>query len=106
MIDFIHVANGICPVGQHRVKRLLPAIAALGQPDVSHAQDRTGPGGSDGVPGGFGGVGAAGRRGPPEGSVGKLVDLPPGLLLEPVVMPALRRVVVEMTHLVIHAGHT
>ena len=36
------------------------------------------------------GVAAPGRRGPPEGAVGELIDRPPRLLLEPVVMPALR----------------
>jgi hypothetical protein len=39
MMDFIHVANGICPAGQHRVKRLLPAIAAIRRPDIFYAQD-------------------------------------------------------------------
>src|SRR5206468_9071591 len=42
------------------------------------------------VAGGFGVVAAPGRRGPPEGAVGELIDAPPRLLLEPVVMPALR----------------
>jgi len=32
------------------------------------------------------------------GSSGRLVDLPPGLLLEPVVVPALRHVFAKMTH--------
>jgi hypothetical protein len=43
-----------------------------------------------GVAGGFGVVAAPGRHGASEGPAGQLVDLPPGLLLEPVVMPALR----------------
>ena len=42
----------------------------------------------DGVPGGFGGVGAPGRGGPPEGAVGELVDRPFRVLLEPVVVAA------------------
>jgi hypothetical protein len=45
----------------------------------------------DGVARGFGGVLAAGRGGPPEGAVGELVDLPAGVLLQPVVMPTLRQ---------------
>src|SRR5690242_2722277 len=45
--------------------------------------------GSDGVPGGFGGVVASGWGGPAEGSVGELLDVPPGLLLEPVIMTTL-----------------
>ena len=49
-----------------------------------------GPGALDGVPGGFGDVLAPGRDGPAEGAVGKLIDVPPGVLLEPVVVPALR----------------
>src|SRR5262249_20856529 len=44
----------------------------------------------DRIPGGFGVVAAPGRGGPPEGPVGKLIHCPPGLLLEPMVMPALR----------------
>ena len=44
----------------------------------------------DRIPGGFGVVGAAGRGGPAEGAVGKLVDLPLGVLLEPMVVTALR----------------
>ena len=47
-------------------------------------------GGLDRVAGGFGIVAAPGRGGPPEGAVGKLIDRPSGLLLEPVVMPAFR----------------
>jgi len=46
----------------------------------------------DGVPGGFGVVGAPGWGGPAERPVGQLVDLPAGLLLEPVVVSALRTV--------------
>ena len=49
----------------------------------------------DGVPGGFGVVAAPGRGGPPEGAVGELVDLPPGVLLEPVVVAALRAAVTQ-----------
>src|SRR6185437_1261322 len=49
-----------------------------------------GPGGSDGVPGGFGGVGPSRWCGPPEGPVGELVQCPPGVLFEPVVVTALR----------------
>src|SRR5438034_8619136 len=43
----------------------------------------------DGIPGGFGVVGAPGRGGPPERPGGQLVDLPARLLLEPVVVAAL-----------------
>src|ERR1700733_12183206 len=45
---------------------------------------------SYGVAGGFGGVLAAGRAGPAEGARGELLDFPPRILLEPVLMPALR----------------
>src|SRR5690242_2805824 len=45
--------------------------------------------GSDGVAGGFGDVVASGWGGPAEGSVGELLDVPPGLLLEPVIMTTL-----------------
>src|SRR6266702_4386007 len=51
--------------------------------------------GSDGVAGGFGVVAAPGPGGPAEGAIGELVDLPPGLLLEPVIMPALRTPVAQ-----------
>jgi hypothetical protein len=51
--------------------------------------------GSDGVAGGFGVVGASGRGRPPEGPVGQLVHSPPGVLLEPMVMAALRACVAE-----------
>src|SRR5205807_233928 len=44
----------------------------------------------DRVAGGFGAVAAAGRGGPPEGPVGELVDLPPGVLLEAMIMTAFR----------------
>jgi len=56
---------------------------------------------SDGVPGGFGGVGAPGRGGPPEGAVGELVDRPVRVLLEPVVVAALRLLSVILTHMTI-----
>src|SRR4029077_12503530 len=46
--------------------------------------------GSDGIAGGFGVIGAAGRSGPPERPVGKLVYLPLGVLLEAMIMTALR----------------
>ena len=46
--------------------------------------------GSDGVAGGFCGVGSAGRGRPREGAVGKLVHSPLGVLFEPVVVTALR----------------
>src|SRR5690349_3580985 len=45
---------------------------------------------SDGVFGGSGGVLAAARGGPGEGPVGVLFDVPAGVLLEPVLVPALR----------------
>jgi hypothetical protein len=48
--------------------------------------------GLDRVAGGFGVVAAAGRGGPAEGPVGELVHVPPGVLLEPMVMAALRAV--------------
>src|SRR4051812_22918631 len=44
----------------------------------------------DRVAGGLSGVAPPGGSRPAEGPVGKLVCFPPGLLLEPVVMPALR----------------
>src|SRR6266516_684275 len=53
----------------------------------------------DRVAGWFGVVGASGRRGPAEGPVGKLVHRPLRVLLEPVVVPALRRVFLRTTHL-------
>src|SRR5262249_2910095 len=46
-------------------------------------------------PGGFGGVGAAGRGGPAEGPVGKLVHSPPGVLLEPMIMATLRAAITK-----------
>src|SRR6185312_15717100 len=49
----------------------------------------------DGVPGRFGVVAASGWGGPAEGAVGELVDGPAGLLLEPVVMTALRAAVAQ-----------
>src|SRR6185437_16662811 len=50
---------------------------------------------SYGVPRGFGGVGTPGRGGPPKCPVGELVDLPFGVLLEPMVVAALRAGVTE-----------
>src|SRR3984885_13087265 len=50
---------------------------------------------SDGVPGGFGGVLASGRRGPPEGRRGRLFDLPARVLLEPVVPAAFRAAITQ-----------
>ena len=44
----------------------------------------------DGVAGGFFGVLAAGGGGPPDAPVGQLVNLPSGVLLDPVIMTALR----------------
>src|SRR5262249_16723091 len=49
----------------------------------------------DGIAGGFGVVAAPGRGGPPEGSVGELIHRPPRLLLQPVVVPALRTPVAQ-----------
>ena len=49
----------------------------------------------DRVAGGFGGVGPPGWGGPAEGAVGELVHCPPGVLLEPVVVAALRAGVAE-----------
>src|SRR5438046_6287195 len=54
-----------------------------------------GPSSSYGVPRGFGGVGTPGGGGPPEGAVGELVDLPLGVLLEPVVVATLRAAITE-----------
>ena len=54
------------------------------------AASRRGRPGSDGVAGGFGVVAAPGRGGPAECPVGKLVHLLPEVLLEPMVMTALR----------------
>src|SRR5437868_6232043 len=50
---------------------------------------------SYGIPGGFGGVPATGRGGPPERAVGELVDCPARVLLEPMVLPALRAAVTQ-----------
>ena len=55
-------------------------------PTLSRSRDRVH--GSDGVAGGFGVVAAPGRGGPAEGAVGELVDVPAGVLLEPVVVAA------------------
>src|SRR5438477_10190259 len=49
----------------------------------------------DRVAGWFGVVGAPGRGGPPEGPVGELVDRPLRVLLELVVMPALRAAITQ-----------
>src|SRR2546430_7191015 len=49
----------------------------------------------DGVAGRFRVVAAPGRGGPAEGAVGELLDLPPGLLLQPMVMPALRTAITQ-----------
>src|SRR5580693_5081477 len=48
---------------------------------------------SDGVARGLGGVLTAGRGGPAEGARGDLLDFPAGILLEPVLVPALRAAV-------------
>src|SRR5271156_2414346 len=50
---------------------------------------------SGGVPGRFGGVLPSGGRGPGESPVGVLLHVPPRILLEPVLMPALRRAVTQ-----------
>ncbi len=62
--------------------RQLADIVAAGQSAISRWLD--------GVAGGFGVVAASGRCGPAEGPVGELVHLPPGVLLEPMIMTALR----------------
>src|SRR5207302_9259806 len=49
----------------------------------------------DGVAGGFGVVGAPGRGGPPEGPVGELLDRPLGVLLEAMVVTALRAAITQ-----------
>ena len=53
-------------------------------------RSRRPPARSDGIPGRLGVVAPPGRGRPPEGAVGELLDLPPGLLLEPVIMATLR----------------
>ena len=60
------------------------------RPVAARASGSSGSARLDGVPGGFGGVGPPGRGGPPEGAVGELVHFPSGVLLEPVVVTALR----------------
>src|SRR5271167_1817436 len=50
---------------------------------------------SNGVAGWFGGVLPSRWGGPPEGGVGELVDMPPGVLLEPVVAAALRTAITQ-----------
>jgi hypothetical protein len=50
---------------------------------------------SDGVAGGFGGVLAVGWGGPPEGGVGELIGRPPWVLLEAVVVAALRAAITQ-----------
>src|SRR5215472_14876365 len=50
---------------------------------------------SDGVAGGFGGEGPAGRGGPLERPVGELVDRPARVLLEPVIPAALRAAIAQ-----------
>src|SRR5207245_5113703 len=55
----------------------------------------------DRIPGGFGVVAAPGWGGPAERPVGELVDGPAGLLLEPMVVPALRLLSVILTHMTI-----
>ena len=73
-------------VGKHEdcgVERRIvaPPTVPPGEPGL-HDRVR----GSDGVAGGFGVLAAPGRGGPAEGAVGELIDGPPGLLLEPVVV--------------------
>src|SRR5690348_1749734 len=75
-----------CPVSISRTARR----AALASDSGSGARDGLGSFCLDRVPGGLGVVAAPGRGGPPERPVGKLVHLPLGVLLEPVVMTALR----------------
>jgi len=67
-----------------------PGAPLAGRPDPEGWRAFLGGfGPSDRVPGGFGGVGTAGRGGPPEGPVGQLVRLPARVLLEPVVARAI-----------------
>ena len=70
------------------LSRPVPALSPLSFPAC-------GLGRSDGVAGGFGGVLPSGWGGPPEGAVGELIDLPPGVLLEPMVMPTLRTAITQ-----------
>src|SRR5712691_8510620 len=49
----------------------------------------------DGVAGGFGRVLASGWGCPSEGAVGELIDVPAGVLLEPVIVPALRAAITQ-----------
>ena len=65
--------------GTHRL-RLAGGLARLG-----------------GVPRGLSRVLTTGRGGPPECAVGELVDVPAGVLLEPVVVAALRAAVTQAT---------
>src|SRR5450432_759095 len=60
---------------------------------------------SDRVAGGFGGVAPPGRSRPPERSVRELVHLPPRLLLQPMIMPALRARVTQARPAVRLIGH-
>jgi hypothetical protein len=87
-LDHLSSPVGPCeatPMGSISAGRHLPVPAGCGSGFRVFGLRRL-----DGVPGGFGGVGAAGRGGPPEGAVGELVHFPSGVLLEPVVVPALR----------------
>ena len=52
-------------------------------------------GSSDGVAGGLGGVLPSGWGGPAEGAVGELVEVPPGVLFEPMVVAALRSAITQ-----------
>ena len=67
-------------------QRLRAAVPFSGEPDVG-ARTVTARY-SYRVAGGFGGVGASGWGGPAEGAIGELVNVPSGVLLEPVVVAA------------------
>src|SRR5260370_19495137 len=60
---------------------------------------------SDRVARWFGDVLAATRGGPPDGARRRLVDLPPGILLDPVIMPALGAAVTHTSSTTRLIGH-
>jgi hypothetical protein len=70
------------PAAKARAAHLVTAALAQASQLVAAPSDR--------VAGGFGGVAPPGGRRPPEGPVGELVYFPLRVLLEPMIMPALR----------------
>jgi hypothetical protein len=69
-----------------------------GSPRPRPAPARRPPAALDRIPGRLGHVLSPRRRGPPYVSIRELLGVPAGMLLEPVVMAAFRRVVVKTTH--------